>query len=330
MDITGPNIGTARSSAKVEADFGGYAPATYLFRVRQAYVNLAWENGSSVLLGQTWHPLFGDVSPEILNLNTGSPFQPFNRSPQFRYQYKTENIKFTGSAVYQLMHLTTGPQGKSEEYLKNGVLPELFAGIDYTKNGFLAGAGVELLSVKPRQESTVTSSEGVNTTYKVSERLTTVSYVAQMKYVSGPLSVAAKTLIASNLGHTAMNGGFGVSAIDPITGEQKYTSFRQSTSWANIVYGTKWRGGLFVGYSKNLGTGKELVNTSQLYGSGLDIDQLLSMMIHFSYNLPHWKFGLEYNPATAWYGDINPKDGKVKNTEAVTNHRVLLLFSYLF
>ena len=78
-DVTGPDIGKARSSAKIETDFGGFSGSNTMLRIRQAYVNLDWGK-SAVLVGITWHPLFGAVMPDVLNLSTGAPFQPFNRS----------------------------------------------------------------------------------------------------------------------------------------------------------------------------------------------------------------------------------------------------------
>jgi len=325
LDMTGPNIGSAKTSAKVEVDLGGFNLANYLLRIRQAYVNLDWEKGSSLLLGQTWHPLFGDVMPEVLNLNTGSPFQPFNRSAQIRYQYKTNKIMLTGSAIYQLIYLSTGPNGKSEEYQKNGVIPELFAGITYRENEFLGGLGVEMISLKPRLHSYV--GEQV---YKVNERVTSVSFMAQAQYKTNNLFLAGKTLLASNQTHNAMLGGYGVSSVDSKTGEQEYTPSRHSTTWLNAVVGSKWKGSLFTGYSKNLGTTDRLVSTGLFYGTGVNIDQLLAVATGFSYNLPHWKAGVEYSATTAWYGDTNLSNGKVTNTHAVTNHRILGLLIYYF
>ena len=72
---------------------------------RQAYVNLDWGK-SAVLVGQTWHPLFGDVSPQMLNLSTGAPFQPFNRSPQIRYRYTSgKGLQLTGAVSVSYTHL---------------------------------------------------------------------------------------------------------------------------------------------------------------------------------------------------------------------------------
>ena len=104
-------------------------------------MNLDWGK-SAVLIGQTWHPLFGDIFPQMLNLSTGAPFQPFNRSPQIRYQYKAGKVKLTASAIWQLQYTSSGPKGMSEDYIKNSCVPEFYVGADYTSgNGWLAGAG---------------------------------------------------------------------------------------------------------------------------------------------------------------------------------------------
>ena len=242
VDVTGPNIGTARSSAKIEVDFGGFSSSTTMLRIRQAYVALDWEK-SQVLIGQTWHPLFGSVCPDILNLSTGAPFQPFNREPQIRYQYKAGKVKLTASALWQLQYLSSGPNGMSEEYIKNSCVPEFYVGADYASaDGWLAGGGVHLISLKPR-----TSSLWNEKTYKVNERMTTLSYEAHVKYTGRNFAFAAKSLMASCLDHTALIGGYGISSINPDNGEQEYTPFRHSTSWVNFTYGTKWKGHFVAG-----------------------------------------------------------------------------------
>jgi hypothetical protein len=295
-----------------------------MLRIRQAYVALDWEK-HQVLVGQTWHPLFGSVMPDILNLSTGAPFQPFNREPQIRYQYKVGKVKWTAAALWQLQYLSSGPNGMSEEYLKNSCVPEFYVGADFSSgNGWLAGAGLHLISLKPR-----TTSMWNDHVYKVNERMTTFSAEAHVKYKGENFAFAAKSLMASCLDHTAMIGGYGISAINPINGEQEYTPFRHSTSWVNLTYGKKWKGHFYAGYTKNLGSSKALVSTDK-YGMGLDIDQLFSTNIAFSYNLPHWQIGIEYMPTTAWYGDTDMKSGKIINTHSVTNHRILGLVMYYF
>lgn len=325
LDVAGPNVGKAATSAKIEVDFGGFSSSNTMLRIRQAYVNLDWGK-SAVLIGQTWHPLFGAVVPDMLNLSTGAPFQPFNRSPQIRYQYTTSKVKLTASALWQLQYLSSGPKGMSEDYIKNSCVPEFYVGADFTPaNGWLAGAGVHLISLKPR-----TTSEWKDKIYKVNERMTTYSYEAHLKYTGRNYTFAAKSLMASCLDQTALIGGYGISSIDPSTGEQEYTPFRHSTTWVNFTYGKKWKPSLFMGYTKNLGSDDALSSPGNLYGMGLNIDQLFTVNVALSYNLPHWQFGFEYSPSTAWYGTNDLKDGRVKDTHAVTNHRAVGLVVYYF
>ncbi|MFI3266924.1 MAG: hypothetical protein R3Y15_07215 [Rikenellaceae bacterium] len=325
VDISGPNIAKAKTSAKVEVDFGGYGNFTTLLRIRQAYLNLDWESGSSLLIGQTWHPLFGSVMPSIASLSTGAPFQPFNRSPQIQYRYQAGNVKFIAAALSQLQYTSSGVNGSSNEYLVHSCIPELYAGIDYAKDGFLIGAGVDMISITPRTEAEVAGE-----TFKVSERMTAISGEVHLRYQSDKFMIAAKSILASSLDHTLLLGGYGVTSIDPTTGEQEYTPIRNTTSWLNISYGKVWKPFIFVGYTKNLGTSEALVSASSVYGRGTDIDQLLGANVGMSYNQPHWSVALEYSSSTAWYGDINLSSGRVENTHDVSNNRVVAVMTYLF
>ena len=130
----------------------------------------------------------------MLNLSTGAPFQPFNRSPQIRYRYTDNGWQLTGSVLWQLQYLSAGPNGKSEEYIKNSCVPEVYLGVDYKKPGWQVGAGMEILSLVPRTQNEVDGK-----IYKVSERVTSVSGEAHVKYQDANWLVMAKTLLASNL-----------------------------------------------------------------------------------------------------------------------------------
>ncbi len=327
LDIKGPAVGTARTSAKLETDFGGFSASTTMLRIRQAYVALDWEK-SQLLVGQTWHPLTGDVMPDMLNLSTGAPFNAFNRSPMLRYRQQIGKVRLTAATIWQLQYTSTGPVGPSEEYIKNSCVPELFLGGDLNTGSTIVGAGAYLISLVPR-----TAAPGAEGIYKVSERITTLSYEAHFKHTGRNYMVAAKTTLHSMTDQTAMLGGYGVSRIiDQRTGEHAYTAFRHSSSWVNATYGTKWRAGIFGGFTKNLGTGDALYSTAStfLFGKSLNLDRVYEVNPSFSYNLPHWKLGAEYCLATAYYGTNNTYDGKVSDTHAVTNHRILGLLVYFF
>ncbi len=324
VNIKGPEVWGAKTSAKIETDFAGFGGSAML-RLRQAHVNLDWHY-SSLLVGQTFHPLFGDVSPSMLNLSTGSPFQPFNRSPMVRYRYSASNILLTGAAIYQYMSLSPGPNGKNSEYLRNSCLPELYASVDYKSGGLILGVGADMISLTPR-----TQSDFGGAIYKVNERITTLSAEAHIKYTQPKYMVAAKSLYGNNLAHTLLLGGYGVSSIDPNTGSREYTPFTSWSNWVNATYGTTYKVGVFAGYSKNLGTQEALANTTDVYGNGLNIDNLVTGQVSFSYNLPHWIFGIELSRHKAQYGDIDQATGQVVDLhDAVYNNRVQLLMSFIF
>lgn len=257
----------------------------------------------------------------MLNLSTGAPFNAFSRAPQVRYRYQSNGWQLTGSALWQLQYLSAGPAGKSESYIKNSGIPELHVGVDYRQGAFQWGAGALLLSLTPRTQNTIDGK-----VYKLNERITTLSFEAHALYKNKDWKVAAKSTLGSNMTHTSMLGGYGVTSIDSHNGEQQYTPFRVSTTWLNIVHGSRWKEGLFIGYLKNLGTAKEIINQ---YGVGLDVGQLAAANAQISYNLPHWKLGIEYNPTIAWYGSAD-NQGKIHDTHSVVNHRILWAMLYMF
>lgn len=315
----------AKTSAKIEADFAYYNSAS-LFRLRQAYVNLDWEK-SSLLMGQTWHPLFGDVSPSVLALSTGAPFQPFNRSTMVRHNYRIGSFKTTAAAIYQLMSLSTGPIGKSSSYLKNSAIPEIYLGVDWKEGGVIAGAGVEMLSLMPLTQYTY---EATGKTYRIDDRITTFSAEAHAKYSIDKFTLAAKTIWGNNLTHTSQLGGYAVATIDQTNGAHTYTPFTVSSNWVNATYGKLYQIGVFAGYAKNLGTSEAIYSSDMIYGTGNDIDQLLNGIVSFSYNPANWKSGIELNLSRAYYGDLQLSDGTVTNTHAVDNLRISALFVYNF
>jgi len=333
FDFAGPMIGKAKTSAKIEFDFRGNGNDNLsALRLRHAYFNFDWGK-NKLLVGQTSHPFFGEVSPQILNLNTGSPFQPFGRAPQIRYRHNSGALQLQFAAVWQSQFKSHGPtanDGSGNSRIqaphKNSNIPELALNLDYKANGWIIGAGIDLLSIAPRTNAV----GGDGSTFKVDERLTTVSYEAHIKYQKDLWMIAAKSTLGSNFTHTSMLGGYAVKSQDAKTGEREYTPFRNSSNWINIVYGKKWKPGIFFGYIKNLGTADDMdLNNKVIYGTGTNIDQLLSATFELTYNVPHWKFGAEYNYTSAWYGK-NQKDGKVKDTHAVGNNRLVLSATYSF
>lgn len=330
VDVAGPMLGKARTSAKVEVDFRGSGTSYSLFRLRHAYFNLDWGT-SALLVGQTWHPLYGDVAPEILNLNMGAPFQPFSRAPQVRYRFTRKHFQLTASAIWQSQYLFVGPASdkagetstsKSQNFIKNSCVPEFYVGMDYRRPELIAGAGVHVSSIRPRTKSVVGSD-----TYKVDERVTGVSAEAHLKYTHERFLLSAKSVLGTNLTQTSTVGGYGITSVDPRTGEQTYTPLRTSATWLNVAYGKTWRPALFFGYLKNLGASTEV---SDVLGTGTNLDQLLNATAELTYNRGNWKLGAEYSLCNAWYGDEFSAKAKALSSHTVMNHRVVMTAIYQF
>jgi hypothetical protein len=317
VNVTGPEILGAKTSATVEMDFRGNGSNVGLIRVRHAYFNLDWGT-SSLLLGQTWHPLYGNVTPEILDINSGAPYNPDDRAPQIRYRYDNQGFMLTAAAAWQAQNKSVGPNGSSSEYLRKSGIPELFLGLDYHDQYFTIGVGAELLSLKMRDKTEMGN--------KVNERFTTISAEAHVKYKKDKFLIAAKSFLTSNMTMLNTLGGYGVSSVDSRTGKREYSPLRISHSWLNIGYGTDWRLNFLGGYAKNFGASKAV---SELTGMGTNIDQTLTGVIGLSRTWSHLKLGLEYNTTTAWYGS-NTSKGRVDNTHAVTNHRLMFTTQYNF
>ena len=321
IDFRGTPIMGAKSTAKIECDFAGISTSYYLIRIRQAYLKLNWEK-TELLVGQTWHPLFGSVLPTVPSLNTGSPFQPFNRSPQVRAKHMlTNELSVIGSVNYQMQYMSQGPLGASPSYLKNALLPDIFVGLESKSKHWISGVGFDTKMLKINDA-----------------RLSSGSAVAYTQYADNQLQIKAKAIYGQNLSDHLMIGGYGISN-ESTTNNIVYTNFNTLSSWLNLVYGTKVQTGIFVGFSQNLGTNENLnidaagIITAYGYGFYADTQQLMDRIYriapHITYNLSNFKLGFEYELTSADYGKIQG-NGRIKNSSAATNHRAMATISYIF
>lgn len=321
IDFRGTPIMGAKSTAKIECDFAGISTSYYLIRIRQAYLKLNWEK-TELLVGQTWHPLFGSVLPTVPSLNTGSPFQPFNRSPQVRAKRMlTNELSVIGSVNYQMQYMSQGPLGASPSYLKNALLPDIFVGLESKSKHWISGVGFDTKMLKINDA-----------------RLSSGSAVAYTQYADNQLQIKAKAIYGQNLSDHLMIGGYGISN-ESTTNNIVYTNFNTLSSWLNLVYGTKVQTGIFVGFSQNLGTNENLnidaagKITAYGYGFYADTQQLMDRIYriapHITYNLSNFKLGFEYELTSADYGKIQG-NGRIENSSAATNHRAMATISYIF
>jgi len=352
--IIGPEIFKAKTSANVEADFAGdLASNPAMLRVRQANAVFNWQR-SMLLVGQTWHPFWsGKVFPTVGGLNTGAPFQPFNRSPQIRYDYRPDN-KFILSAalVSEFQYKSYGfsridsvcPKGlafcdKSESFSRNANIPEMVVNIEMNNGRFTLGAGASLKYIKPTLYTVAIVNKNEVKKYVTDELVQAVSFVGYTQYAKKMFVIRAKAVLGQNMAHLNIPGGYGVKSVDRTTGAMTYTPYNSFTTFINAVYGKKYQVGFFGGYMKNLGTTDALYNFGTVTAPATVTPGLMPQIASIyriapalAVNISKVRLVAEYEITSARYGlgSISTSDGLYKSSVDATNHRIQLMLVYLF
>lgn len=335
LNITGPEFLGAKTSAKIESDFAGFGTSNTVLRIRQAYAKMDWEK-DNLLVGQAWHPMMGDMMPDVFSLATGAPFTPFSRSPQVRYDRLAGKFKLTATALYQFQYLSYGPEGNNLEksttsidFARKALIPELYFQAMYKNDNFMAGAGVDILTLKPRTEYTDADVKKLS-----NELVTSISPTAFFSYKESNWGIKGRVTYAQNASHLNMLSGYGVTKVKD-SGEVEYGSLSSITGWVDITYKQQLKKGtltycLFGGYGKNLGCKDDFVSANMMYVRGYkNIDNFWRVSPSVLYTHNAMQIGLEYEPTTVGYGTMKA-DGSVKKERSVTNHRICALLKYNF
>ncbi len=325
-----PKIFNAKSKVFVEVDFTGTNNTQVHIRFRHGYTRLTWDSGTELDVGLTWHPMFvTEVFPYVAALNTGSPFQSFNRSPQITIkQNLTPSLKVILSALTQSDYKGYGPDGYSTTYLRNGVVPNLHAQFQMNLNSIIAGLAVDFKSLKPKLYTTsLLDSVSI---YVTNERVNSLTSMAYLKIQGRMLTAKFKGMYGQNMGDHLMFGGYTVSSIDSLTGNEKYTPLNHLFLHANITYGKQAIPGIFVGYAKNLGASDNVVG-NVLYGRGYNVDYAYRIAPSFTYRNGNLSImtELEYTFAATGIND-NTNKAKVINAKNASNFRALIMIQYDF
>jgi len=326
--IKGPDVLGAKLTGLVEVDWTGIAgkSTTSRVRLRHAYSKLSWEN-TEILFGREWHPMFvKEVYPSVMSLNTGIPFQPFNRSPMLQISHRIGKLKLIGAAISQSDYLSSGLDGKSNQYIRNSNIPNLHLQLQYKPGNFLLGAALDYKSIMPRTSTESLINE--NAVFVTNEKVNTYALMGFFKYQSQKLELKAKAIYGQNLSESIMPGGYGVSALDSITGFEEYTPFNHVYTWGNIIYGNKTKFGLFAGYTKNLGTENPIVG--DVYGMALDIDYIYRIAPNISHTFNKLMLAIELEYTVAAYGDDADNYMNYTTSHEVSNTRVMFSVFHYF
>ena len=348
LDVKDYQFGKTKVGAKIETDFYCMNGNVAVLRLRQAYATLGWDGlgkdgkqSTSLKIGQAWHPIAAD-QPYVIDLETGTPFNPFSRTPQVMLDHNfSKNFTLTGGFIWQMQYLSQGPNGASDNYIKYGCIPEFYAGVTFkSNNGFTGRVGMDVLSIKPRWRNSAGD--------KVDDRITTVSPYVYAQYSKDAFAVNAKVVYASAGEHFNMLSGYGVTDVNS-DGSWDYAPLHSTASYLSVKYGRKLQVQGMIGYMKNLGTSKSLyedpakpgyTSTKNVYISGNgfhNLNQIIRVTPTVVYNLGKLSFGLEYDITSAQYGKyavdghVNSSNGLVDgDLHWVTNHRLLGMVKFTF
>ena len=348
LDVKDYQFGKTKVGAKIETDFYCMNGNVAVLRLRQAYATLGWDGlgkdgkqSTSLKIGQAWHPIAAD-QPYVIDLETGTPFNPFSRTPQVMLDHSfSKNFTLTGGFIWQMQYLSSGPNGASDNYIKYGCTPEFYAGVTFkNNNGFTGRVGMDVLSIKPCWRNSAGD--------KVDDRITTVSPYVYAQYSKDAFAVNAKVVYASAGEHFNMLSGYGVTDINS-DGSWEYAPLHSTASYLSVKYGRKLQVQGMIGHMKNLGTSKSLyedpanpgyTSTDYVYISGNgfhNLNQIIRVTPTVVYNLGKLSFGLEYDITSAQYGKydvakhVNSSNGLVDgDLHWVTNHRLLGMVKFTF
>ena len=388
VDVSGYHIGNVHFGAKIEGDFYSglssvddaknpgvktWFPAntkimgTATARLRQAYATITWKDlpmckdqkaSVGLKIGQAWHPMGSDM-PHVFSLETGAPFGPFSRTPQVTMDASLGNHwVLSASAIWQMQYQSAGPVGTSAIYMKYGKTPEVYLGLTYKHKNFLARAGADLVSIKPRVFGTKTvatptdEKPDATTSYtvRVSDRKTSLLYYLYAQYSYKSFAIKAKTTYGEGGEHMNLMSGYAKVGENP-DGSWEYASLRNSSSWLSMTVGKKFQGVLYLGYVKNLGLAKEAdkpLAKSDVYfcSNGFsNLNQMYRINPQFIYNIGKLNLGLEYQWTAVQYGEyqnnvyepgaepvvsLDKRGLASEGLHWVGNHRVNLMVKFNF
>jgi hypothetical protein len=334
MNISGGEILGAKTIANIETDFAGILNEyPEVLRLRKANVQFNWEK-STLLVGQTWHPFWGHGAffPQVGGLNTGAPFNPFNRSPQVDFDYRLRKVTLSLTALYEYQYCSKGfydvPNNNSKNLAKrNAGIPEMVAGLYYDSPKLSAGVAGQYNAIKP----IATTDKG----YVTNNLNHSFSAMGFLGHKSEKLFILAKGLIGQNLVNMTMPGGYGVKDYNSTTGEMKYTNYTTYSAFINMVYGKTVQLGFLSGVTGNLGTSDPLFNfngSAKTLGLFPNIKNIYRVSPHVAYNVKNLRFIAEVETTLANYGagNFNFSDGLYNNHFSATNNRIFLVLMYNF
>mgnify|MGYP003292169823 CR=1 FL=1 len=149
-------------------------------------------------------------------------------------------------------------------------------------------------------------------------------------YKCGKFNLKGKVIYGENTSHLTMISGYGATSYDPKTGSYEYAPIRTVSSWLNATYGSKVKGGIFLGYSQNLGATQDFISTNDFWVRGAkNTDYIYRVSPSITYTIKSLALALEMDYTVVGYGDL-ALNGRTKAVRDIDNLRVCAMVKYSF
>ncbi len=330
--ISGPDFLGGKTSGMIEGEFFGTTDGDINgFRLRHAMMKASW-NKYELLLGQYWHPMFvADCYPGVYNFSTGVPFQPFSRSPQIRFTLKpTAKFNILVAILEERDFQSFGPGADnkssvaSSAYERAAVLPNAHIQAQFKTGKFLAGAGFDFKSLRPRLKNWAGNMDKTH--------LNSTAWIAYAKVNLTPrITWKVEGTLGGNMADQVMLGGYTETLADTTRGFD-YADAKTVAAWTEIS-GSKGKleWGIFAGYTQNQGIDGAKAPLGTIYGRNLNIDHITRISPRIGIKEGKMTLGLEVEYTSAQYG-VTQSDltAKTDGVDAVNNVRVMLTGIYAF
>lgn len=356
--IKGPDIWNSKPTALIEGDFTGINDSTVgLFRLKKAFANLEWEN-SSLMLGQYYHPLcLDELWPETISFGRGIIYDPFRYAPQIKFRHRFDRYEF----------VTALSKRFDSEAARRSAMPDLFGEFYAHIDKHLIGLGINYHSEVPRLSTDVTltsrqldtnTTQPTTKTFKTTESLSSIYPFAFAAVKFNPFDIRMRLTYAENGNVYSLIGNYDVIERNARTDQQIYVNMKTLAFWTDIIYNrlSRFEPAVFVGVSKNLGTGQNIVkgyanNLDEFITdpdfltllqvdnstAGIDYTFICAPRLRVKFGDLHLCAELEYTRASfakstsedGWEKDFGPT-GKVVCGKPVNNVRLLFATFYNF
>lgn len=320
----------AKVSGMLEADFMGMSDdSKFMVGLRHSYIKLDWEK-TQLLMGQYWSPMsIPEFAANTVLFASGTTFQPTNRAVQARFTYQaTSQIKLIGAVMGYNTHRAV--EIKYNNSQRSSGLPVLEGQFQYgNANAFFFSLNGGYKFLTPYIETIVAGNK-----YKATKIVGSFHTQANLGYQLPNLSLKFQGNYGQNMTEFGMIGGYlPVEGSQNSQGEWDYTNIKTVSTWFDIeTKGKRFRPGLFIAYSENLGTDKDVHATKPYVADltrGSDIRELLRISPRFYYISGLIDIGVEYIRNTAAYGTFG-KRGVIGTQTPTTNNRILVSVRYTF